>query len=268
MKFLFLELWWFGLKQVRSCFFAGSFLALLVLLNYVSIPGLARYDFLFLGSVAIQVFMLVTKIETWDEFKVIVLFHAIGLALEIFKTQPQIGSWSYPEEGWIKVLGVPLYSGFMYAAVASYMTQAWTQLKLRLENYPPYWVSIPLVLLVYANFFTHHFLPDIRWWLIAGLFLAFFRTQVFFVVRKKEWHMSLFLSFILIGFFIWVAENISTFYGAWKYPDQLAGWRLVHLQKITSWFLFTIISFLLVADLKHFKEGLQDEAQQPDLKAL
>ena len=247
----------FGLKQARSCVFAGSFLALLVISNYVAIPGLPRYDFLFLGAVLIQGAMLATKLETCDEFKVIVLFHGIGLALEIFKTQPEIGSWSYPEFGYIKFMGVPLYSGFMYAAVASYMTQAWAQLKLQLTNYPSYKITIPLVLLVYINFFTHHFLPDIRWILIFALFVTFLRTQVHFRMEKREWRMPLFLSFLLIGFFIWIAENISTFYGAWKYPDQMNGWQLVHLQKINSWFLFTIISFLLVADLKHFKERLQ-----------
>lgn len=44
------------------------------------------------------------------------MFHLIGLALEIFKVH--MGSWSYPEEGYVKIFGVPLYSGFMYASVA------------------------------------------------------------------------------------------------------------------------------------------------------
>ena len=32
--------------------------------------------------------------------------------------------------------------------------------------------------------------------------------------------MPLVLSFVLIGFFIWIAENIATFFSAWEYPNQ------------------------------------------------
>src|SRR3712207_8701203 len=52
-------------------------------------------------------------------------------------------SWSYPEQGFFEVFGVPLYSGFMYASVASYMCQAWRLLDLDLKNYPPYALSVP-----------------------------------------------------------------------------------------------------------------------------
>jgi uncharacterized membrane protein YoaT (DUF817 family) len=61
--------------------------------------------------------MVYLKLETIDELKVICLFHIIGLILELYKVH--MGSWSYPEEGWSKIQGVPLYSGFMYASVAS-----------------------------------------------------------------------------------------------------------------------------------------------------
>jgi uncharacterized membrane protein YoaT (DUF817 family) len=30
----------------------------------------------------------------------------------------------------------------------------------------------------------------------------------------------LMLAFVLIGFFIWLAESISTFWGVWSYPNQ------------------------------------------------
>ncbi|MBW9235086.1 DUF817 domain-containing protein [Leptospira santarosai] len=29
-------------------------------------------------------------------------------------------------------------------------------------------------------------------------------------------------------FFIWIAENIATFFGAWEYPNQVDAWSLVH----------------------------------------
>jgi uncharacterized membrane protein YoaT (DUF817 family) len=53
--------------------------------------------------------------------------------------------------------------------------------------------------------------------------------------------MPLSLSFILIGFFIWIAENIATFFGAWQYPNQRDGWSLVHLGKVSSCVLLVIV---------------------------
>ena len=59
--------------------------------------------------------------------------------------------------------------------------------------------------------------------------------------------------FLLIALFVWIAENIGTFYGAWQYPSQIHAWQIVSFQKITSWFLMVIISFIIVAYLKHVK---------------
>lgn len=61
--------------------------------------------------------------------------------------------------------------------------------------------------------------------------------------------------FFIVGFFIWIAENIATFLGAWKYPDQHEAWHLVGFSKISSWFLLIIISVIIVAQLKHVKAG-------------
>lgn len=59
--------------------------------------------------------------------------------------------------------------------------------------------------------------------------------------------------FFLVGFFIWLAENIATFFNAWKYPDQNQVWHVVSVSKISSWFLLVIISVIIVAQLKHVK---------------
>jgi uncharacterized membrane protein YoaT (DUF817 family) len=165
-----------------------------------------------------------------------------------------MGSWAYPEPAWTKVGGVPLYSGFMYASVASYLCQAWRRLDVRLDNWPRLGVTAPLAAVVYANFFTHHFLPDARWLLIGVIFFAFRRTRVRYAVRGRTYQMPLALAFALIGFFVYVAENIATFFGAWQYPNQQGGWTLVHAAKISSWALLVIVSFLIVAQLKHVKE--------------
>jgi uncharacterized membrane protein YoaT (DUF817 family) len=243
----------FGLKQARACVFAGSFFALLFLSNHIPLFGLARYDFLFLAAVAIQILLVATKIETKDELKTICLFHVIGLCLELFKTSPTIGSWNYPEPAFFKIGTVPLFSGFMYASVASYISQAWRIFHLRMEHYPTYRYSLPLAIAMYLNFFTHHFIPDFRWILTALVAIVFWKATVYFTVTENERRMPLVVSFLLIAFFIWIAENISTYFGAWQYPDQIHAWNVVSFGKVHSWFLLVIISVIAVADLKHFK---------------
>ncbi|HZS42736.1 MAG TPA: DUF817 domain-containing protein [Candidatus Paceibacterota bacterium] len=254
MKKLAREFMIFIIKEARACIFAGSFFALLFLSNHIPLFGLARYDFLFLSAVLLQIILFLTKIETWDEIKTIFLFHLIGTLLEVFKTNPAIGSWSYPEAAIFKIATVPLFAGFMYASVGSYIAQAWRILKLELEEPPNYPAMLVLGVLIYLNFFTNHFIPDLRILLIPAVFLLFARTQVFFTVTERRRSMPLALGFCLIAFFLWVAENLSTFWGAWQYPDQVHVWNVVSTNKITSWFLMVIISFIIVAYLKHYKK--------------
>ena len=92
------------------------------------------------------------------------------------------------------------------------------------------------------QFFTHHFLYDFRWFLTLLLFIVFFRTFVEFSLRGFTYKIPLVLSFFLIGFFIWIAENIATFFGAWQYPNQREAWNLVHLSKISSWFYSLLLA--------------------------
>jgi uncharacterized membrane protein YoaT (DUF817 family) len=252
---LAVELWMFGIKEARACLFAGLFFLSLFASHKLRDLGLPRYDLLLLVAVGIQVWMLRAKLETWDEFKAIVVFHLIGLALELFKTS--VGSWSYPEFAYTKVLGVPLYSGFMYAAVGSYVIQAWRLLDLHVERHPPYWMAALIAIAIYANFFTHHFIGDYRWYLIALACGLYARTTVVFRPYDVERRMPLVLAFVLIGFFIWIAENVSTFYGAWRYPNQAGAWAMVHVGKWSSWSLLAMLTFILVAELKHIKARIQ-----------
>lgn len=245
----------FGLLEARSCIFPAVIFLTLAASKLIHIPGLPRYDFILIVCILAQALMLVFKWETWDEFKVICMFHIIGLLLELYKVH--MGSWSYPEDGWSKIAGVPLYSGFMYASVASYICQSWRHMNLRITGWPRAYWTVGISVLIYLNFFTHHYLWDIRWWLTLLLAVIFFRTYVYFDVAGKTFRMPLVLSFVLIGFFIWVAENISTFFGAWQYPDQHHAWRLVHIGKISSWFLLVVISIIIVAQLKKVKQTEQ-----------
>lgn len=247
----------FAYKQALSCLFPLAIFLSLAFTKVVTIPGLPRYDLLLLLCLAIQAFMYFSKLETLDELKVILVFHAIGLCLELFKTH--LGSWSYPDFAYTKIGTVPLYSGFLYSSVASYMCQSWRRLDLRLYKYPPAAIAFSFAVLIYINFFTEHFFLDCRWLLIPLVFIIFWQSKVRFVVAGEKRMMPLALSFVLIGLFVWLAENISTFLNAWQYPYQTEKWCMVHSSKISSWFLLVIISFIVVAQLKHVKARIQKE---------
>src|SRR5690606_17969649 len=92
---------------------------LLSRLWYPDDAALARNDALTIAAVAIQVVMIAARLETLRELRVILLFHVVGTVMELFKTD--VGSWSYAAEGVLRIGAVPLFSGFMYAAVGSYM---------------------------------------------------------------------------------------------------------------------------------------------------
>ena len=49
-------------------------------------------------------------------------------------------------------------------------------------------------------------------------------------------------SFVLIGFFLWVAENAATLLRAWRYPSQESVWTLVHPAKVGSWSLLVVVT--------------------------
>ena len=248
------EFLWFGLKNARACLFAGLFFVTVFSVPRGGILGIPRYDLLLLAALAIQLGMLKAGLETWDEVKAITVFHLIGFALEVFKTSDAVRSWSYPDFAYSKVFGVPLFSGFMYAAVGSYIIQAWRLFDLRIRHHPPYWMAGLTALAIYANFFTHHYIPDVRWYLAALALGLYARTTVLFRPLDRDRKMPLLLAFLLIGFFIWLAENISTFFGVWRYPDQLGAWTAVHVGKWSSWSLLVVMTFTIVANLKHIKE--------------
>ena len=98
----------------------------------------------------------------------------------------------------------------------------------------------------YANFFTHHYLPDLRWAIAVGFVVVLWRSRVSYTVGPRRYAMPLSLSFVLIGFFLWVAENAATLLGAWQYPDQAQVWQMVHVGKWGSWALLVSLSFVLV----------------------
>jgi len=246
------EFFAFGFKEVLSCLFPAFIFCMLVLSKLLHLPGLHRYDFLLLACIAMQAFMVYTKLESKTELLVITLFHCIGLAMEIYKVSK--GSWAYPEFSYLKVGNVPLYSGFMYASVGSYVCQAWRWFDLKITHWPGIVYASTISILIYANFFTLHYLPDVRWYITPLLIIVFWKTKVQFTTNGNKRSMPLVFSFLLIGFFIWVGENMATFLGAWKYATQHEGWKMVSLGKISSWFLLIVLSIVIIAQLKLARE--------------
>ncbi|MFF3319853.1 DUF817 domain-containing protein [Streptomyces sp. NPDC003035] len=239
------QFWRFGLDQVRAVAFAVALVGGIGASRLLpaDLP-VARYDLLLVFGVVLTI--LARKLG-WDgprDTAVILGCHLVGLLFELVKVR--MGSWSYPEDAVFKVAGVPLYGGFLYSAVGSYCCRAWKIMDLSLSGYRPRTMAV-LAAAVYLNFFTHHWLPDIRIPLALVLLAAMRGTWVHFTVGTARYRLPLALAFTLIGFFLWIAENAATYAGAWSYPHQLDGWQAVPLAKFGAWALLISVTFVLVA---------------------
>jgi len=243
----------FLLKLAWASLFGGLLLIAILVSNAVwqDSWALARYDALLIFAVGIQALFLWLRLETMREARVIFLFHLTGTAMELFKTQA--GSWAYPEPALMKIGMVPLFSGFMYASVGSFMARAIRVFDMKFTPYPPYWTSVILAVAIYLNFFAHHFLPDIRLALFAASVVLFFRTRVYFRIGANTYWMPMVLAAFLSSFFLWVAENIGTYGSVWLYAGQKAG-EIVSLSKMGSWYLLLWVSFATVTLV--FREAL------------
>jgi uncharacterized membrane protein YoaT (DUF817 family) len=236
----------FGLKQAWACLFGGAILAMFIVTRfyYPFEDIISRYDFLFVGALLIQVLMLVARLETFNEAKVILIFHAVGTLMEVFKTQ--VGSWSYPGAALFHIADVPLFSGFMYASIGSYIARINRIFDIRYTNYPPMWATLVLCTAIYVNFFSHHYIWDFRVLLFAATIALYWRCWAHYRVFRFRHKMPLLLGFFLVALFIWLAENIGTWSNAWLYPAQQNAWTWVSPAKLGAWYLLMIISFVLV----------------------
>jgi uncharacterized membrane protein YoaT (DUF817 family) len=240
----------FGMKQAWACLFGGLMVALLIATHFWYPRGapLARYDFLFLAAIAIQIALLAFRLETFEEAKVIVAYHIVGTIMEIFKTS--VGSWIYPEPAFFHIAGVPLFTGFMYSCIGSYICRAWSLFHFEFKSHPSNVSLVLLSLAIYANFFSHHYMIDLRWLLFAATAVIFAPTTIYFTNWHKQRSMPLLLGLFLVAIFVWIAENVGTYTQTWIYPGQKNGWSMVSVGKLGSWFLLLIISYTLVALIK------------------
>lgn len=232
-------------KLVWSGLFAVLLLAAIVAtgLWWPDAAPMARYDALVIFALVVQGLFLAARLETRSEAAVILLFHLLGSAMEVYKTG--LGAWVYPEPGVLKLATVPLFSGFMYAAVGSFLARAIRVFHLRFQGFPPIWAVLPLVVAIYLNFFTLHVLPDIRWLLFVLTAALFFRTRMVFRVDSRDRRMPLPVAALCLSVPLWLAETIGTLTGTWAYAGHDPG-SVAPPATLGSWYLLLYVSFMLV----------------------
>ncbi|WP_430540809.1 DUF817 domain-containing protein [Planktotalea arctica] len=242
---ILVELVMFTLKQAWACLFGALLLVGLIVSDMIwdDTWRLARYDALVIYALTLQALFLIFKLETLAEARVILLFHLTGTAMEIFKVH--MGSWAYPEPALLKLWGVPLFSGFMYAAVGSFMARVIRIFDMHFAPYPPLWITFTLGTAIYLNFFTHHYIWDARYVLFAATLIVYIRTRIWFQIGANTYWMPLPLAALLSSFFLWVAENVGTGTGTWIYAGA-DGVSLVSFAKMGSWYLLLYVSFVTV----------------------
>ncbi len=250
----------FVLKQGWAALFGGLLLIAIIMTKLIWQDhwAIARYDALVVIAVGIQALFLWLRLESWREAKVIFLFHLTGTAMEIFKIHA--GSWAYPEPGLLKLLGVPLFSGFMYAAVGSYMARVIRVFDMRFAPFPPLYLTYALGAAIYINFFAHHFLPDMRYLLFAATVLLYARTRIWFWIGERAYWMPLPVAAFLSSFFLWLAEVIGTSTKTWVYAGQ-TNFNWVSLAKMGSWYLLLYVAFATVTLV--FREALDRRPWRP-----
>ncbi|MGT2487283.1 DUF817 family protein [Methylobacterium oryzae CBMB20] len=167
---------------------------------------------------ALQVMLLRLRMETWSEARVILVFHVIGTAMEIHKTA--IGSWVYPEANLFRLGGVPLFTGFMYAAVGSYLARAWRLFDFRFTRHPsplPARGPVGGDLRQLPRRSSRH-RPARRPHRGSRPRPSPPRPCISRVWRAHR-TMPLLLGLLLVALFIWFAENLGTLSGTWLYPE-------------------------------------------------
>jgi uncharacterized membrane protein YoaT (DUF817 family) len=208
--------------------------------------GFYRYDYLLFFALTIQVCLLYLKLESWEEAKVIALFHIMAMGMEIFLTHPAIASWQYPQPAVFKLFTVPLFAGFMYSAVGSFFARSLRLYQVSFENLPSFSNMLLLAVISYLNFMTKFFIPDIRVALFIWSVMIFWKTKLSFQIQDHRVKVPILPILFLLACLIWVAENISTFYKIWLYPSQVEAWHMVGWGKLGSWYLLLLLSLVLV----------------------
>lgn len=246
-------------KQASSALFGGIMLGALLITKYISIPGIYRYDLLFIIAIITQIILIVTKLETWKEVLAIIIFHIFAMIMELYKTSPLVGSWTYPEKAYFAIATVPLFTGFMYSSVGSYIARAWRINKFCFINLPSKLSLVLISTAIYVNFFTNHFIYDVRYLLFVLLIIMFWKTKFYVKLTSKQYQIHPLIANGLMALFLWLAEQIGTIAQAWVYPNQIEGWKPVSFHMFTSWYMLIIFSFVIISLM--YKKEISDLAK-------
>ena len=143
----------FVFKQGWACLFGALMLAALLGTHFwwPSNAPLHRYDALTLFAIAVQAAMLGFRLETPREASVILIFHAVGTVMELFKTSA--GSWAYHERP-SEIGEVPLFAVSCFPR-SEHIAELWRGLISDSVLYPKAHRTGCRDLL---NFFAHHWL--------------------------------------------------------------------------------------------------------------
>lgn len=235
----------FVLKHLWAGLFGGVLMVAIALSALFWDPGwpVARYDALFVVALLTQIVFALLRLESREEGAALVVFALMGLGLEWFNTAR--GNWAYPEEGLFAIGHVPLFVGFMYAAVGLCVLRMIRVFEMRFAPFPVPILGFALAAVIYANFFLQHYWYDIRLALFAATVLMFGRTRIWFTpVRGRRWQMPMLLSLALSALGVWGAENLGTLTGTWLYEGQAPG-ELVSLATLGSWYLFLCVALMV-----------------------
>ncbi len=252
MKTFLNQLRIFTWKQARCAIFGGILLFFLILTKYIDVEAILhvyRYDFLFIIALLTQIILVATGLEDKREVVVIAIFHIAAMIMELYKTSPAVGSWAYPEPAIFAIGSVPLFTGFMYSAVGSYIARSWRINEFRFKDIPSrslLWIAGAMI---YANFFTDNLGLDVRHWIFAFLVVIFWKTKLYAKITDRAYTFHPLVSNALFAFFVWMAEQIGTYARAWVYPSQTAAWKPVSFHMFTSWYLLLVFSFVLITIL-------------------
>ena len=232
----------FVAKHLWAGLYGGVLMVSIAAVNLLWPEGgtLARYDVLLLIAVLTQAAFILSGLETRAEIVAVAVFCVLGLGLEIFNTAR--GHWVYPQEGRFAIAHVPLFVGFMYAAVGVCILRMLRIFQMRFDPFPPMPWVIALSALIYVNFFTQHIWVDIRAGLFAATLILFWRTRIWFqATARRRWWLPMLFSLFMSALGVWGAENLGTLTGTWLYEGQEQG-EMVSLATLGSWYLFLCVA--------------------------
>ena len=178
-------------------------------------------------------------VNRWEDALPMGLVFLLGIGLELQKTR--LGAWDYAEGGVLMLGAKPLFVGFMYAAVASYVIRSLRLKELTVVLLPHWSVALGFSAVIYGAFFVN--LPI--WFRPILLVVAVFAFQRARVIAPSGSWLPVPVALGLAALLLWVAENVGTFTGTWTYRGQSPG-ELVTFSKIGAWFLLLNVVFWVV----------------------